>query len=363
MFNRIRSTAIFRDGQRHSRPARHFFRKFMNDWSLDFAGMLAYNLMIALLPIAVALFGILGLVLKNYPDAQQDVKNKIINSFTTDNTTRAGIEQVVDLAFNQLSNDAGLILAIGIIFALFGSSRLFVTIDQCMTIIYRLPERALLRQNLLAFGMLFLFITIIPIMLIISSAPSALLKIIPGGGGRFGTFLGGMIFSLLAAFIFFEAIYWLVPNKKMSFKITWCGALAAACALEIFIILFPLYVTQFMDNYAGQIGFAVILLLFFYYFATILILGAQVNAYFFEHYQPLSSGLGTYISQMHDEHGVGDPHRPLCETESDIQQQPFPPTTSTTENRSAQSNVWLNKLWPSRVAVSTGSERDRNDNA
>ena len=94
MFNRIRSTEFFRDGQRHTRPARRFFRKFMNDWSLDFAGMLAYNLMIALLPIAVALFGILGLVLKNYPDAQQDVKNKIINSFTTDNTTRAGIEQV-----------------------------------------------------------------------------------------------------------------------------------------------------------------------------------------------------------------------------------------------------------------------------
>ena len=66
---------------------------------------------------------------------------------------------------------------------------------------------------------------------------------------------------------------------------------------------------------------------------------------------------------MHDEHGVGDPHRPLCETESDIQQQPFPPSISTTENQSAQSNVWLNKLWPSRIAVSTGSERDRNDNA
>ena len=60
-----------------------------------------------------------------------------------------------------------------------------------------------------------------------------------------------------------------------------------------------------MSNYAGQIGFAVILLLFLYYFATILILGAQINAFFFDDYQPLAEGLGTYISQMHDEHGVG----------------------------------------------------------
>lgn len=120
-----------------------------------------------------------------------------------------------------------------------------------MTIIYRLPQRTFLRQNLLAFEMLFLFITIIPIMLAASSAPSALLSIIPGGGGRFGTFIAGMIFSLIAAFIFFESIYWIIPNKRMSFRVTWCGALVAACTLEIFIILFPLYVRRFMGNYAG----------------------------------------------------------------------------------------------------------------
>ncbi|UJR24819.1 hypothetical protein I4U23_006194 [Adineta vaga] len=360
MFNRLRSTAFYRGGQRHSKPIRHFFRKFMNDWSLDFAGMLAYNLLVAVLPMAVALFGILGLVLNNYPDARQDIQNKIINSFTTDNMTRSGIEQIVNLAFNQLSNDAGLILAIGIIFALIGSSRLFITIDQCMTIIYRLPERTLLRQNMLAFGMLFLFLFLIPVMLALSSAPTALLRIISDGRGQFGTYVAGIVFSTIVAFILFEVIYLLVPNKKMSFKITWCGALVAAGTLEIFIILFPLYVTQFMDNYAGQIGFVVILILFFYYFATILILGAQINAYCFENYQPLSDSLGTYLSQMNGDHGVGDPHQPLCETESDIQQQPFP---STNENRSSQRNIWLNKLWPSRNAVSTGSERDRDNHA
>ena len=135
---------------------------------------------------------------------------------------------------------------------MFGASRLFIAIDKCMTIVYRLPERTFLRQNLLAFGMLFIFIIIITIMLAASSAPSALLSIIPGGGGRFGTFIAGIVFSLRTAFILFEVIYWLVPNKKMSFKVTWCGALVAACTLEIFIILFPLYVRRFMGNYAGK---------------------------------------------------------------------------------------------------------------
>ncbi|CAF3356532.1 unnamed protein product [Rotaria sp. Silwood1] len=215
-----------------------------------------------------------------------------------------------------------------------------------MTIVYRLPQRTFLRQNLLAFGMLFLFIIIIPIMLAASSAPAALISIIPGGGGRFGTFLAGMIFSLIFGFIFFESIYWFIPNKKMSFKVTWCGALVAACTLEIFIILFPLYVRKFMGNYAGQIGFAVILLLFFFYFATILILGAQINAFFFEHYKPLIDGLGTYISRMHQEHGVGDPTRPLCENETDLQQHQ---SDTTTADQSLHGKRWLKKLWPSKI--------------
>jgi len=313
MINNITSTTAFKQTQQKTKPARRFLRKFLNDWSMDFAAMLAYNLLIALLPIAVALFGILGLILKNHPDARQDLENKIIASFPSDNTTQAGIRQVVDLAFSQLLRDSGLILAIGIFFALFGSSRLFIAIDKCMTIVYRLPERPFLRQNLLAFGMLFFFILVIPLMLVASSAPSVLINIIPEGGRQFGTFIAGMLFSLLIAFGLFEAIYWFVPNKNMSFKTTWCGALVAATTLEVFIILFPLYVRRFMTNYAGQIGFAVILLLFFFYFATILILGAQINAFFFENYRPLTDGLGTYISQMHEEHGVGETNRPLCD--------------------------------------------------
>jgi uncharacterized BrkB/YihY/UPF0761 family membrane protein len=121
-----------------------------------------------------------------------------------------------------------------------------------MTIIYRLPERTFLKQNILAFAMIFIFIIIVTIMLAASSAPSALLSIIPGGGGRFGTFLAGTVFSLGTGFILFESIYWFVPNKKMSFKVTWRGALVSACTLEIFIILFPLYVRRFMGNYAGK---------------------------------------------------------------------------------------------------------------
>ncbi|CAF0989709.1 unnamed protein product [Adineta ricciae] len=304
-----------------TKPIRQLLKKFLHDWSLDLASMLAYNFLVAILPIAIIVFGLIGLILRNSPEHQDDLKNKIIQSFPTDNTTQNGIKQIVDLAFNQLSNDAGLIFVIGILLAMFGSSRLFIEIDQSMTIIYRLPERSFLRQNLMALGTLFLLIIVIVLMLTASSVPTAVMNNVSSGGAQFGVFLAGIALSSSIAFGLFEIIYWLVPNKKMSFKTTWRGALTAAVTIEIFIILFPLYVRQFMSNYAGQIGFAVILILFFYYFAIILIIGAQINAYYVEHYKPLPDPLGTYLSKLYGEHTEQDRHGCFCRKRQEVEPQ------------------------------------------
>lgn len=143
-------------------------------------------------------------------------------------------------------------MIIGILVAIFGSSRLFVTMEKCFSVIYRLPERGFLRQNLLAFGMLFFFLFLIPLLIIVSSIPSIFLQFIPGGFGQFGTWIGGVLVTLFIAFILFESIYLLIPNKKMSLKNTWLGSLVATLMLEIFLVLFPLYIRQSMDNYAGK---------------------------------------------------------------------------------------------------------------
>ncbi|CAF1114669.1 unnamed protein product [Rotaria sordida] len=318
MINKIKSSAIFERVQQETTTARLFLKKFLRDWSLNLAAMLAYNLLISLLPMAIALFGILGVVLRNYPQVQQEIKDRIIDAFSTDNTTSSGVKQIVDIAFDQLSKEAGGILLMGVIIAFFGSSRLFVAIDKCMCIVYRVPQRPFLPENILAFGAVFVFIIIIPIMLAFSSAPYILISIIPGGSGRFGAFVAGITFSLLSAFILLELIYLYIPNRNMSFKVTWCGALVAACTLEIYIILFPLYVRLFMGNYTGQIGFAVIFILFLYYFALIIILGAQINAFFFDNYQPLVHGLGTCLSEVYEGYGIDNPNRPLCEDDMEI---------------------------------------------
>ena len=67
---------------------------------------------------------------------------------------------------------------------------------------------------------------------------------------------------------------------------------------------FPVNISLFR---IGSVGVAVIFIIFLFYFATILILDAQINTFFFEDYKPLANGLGTYLSQMYTEHLVDLP--------------------------------------------------------
>ncbi len=55
-----------------------------------------------------------------------------------------------------------------------------------------------------------------------------------------------------------------------------------------------------MADYVGQLGFIIVILLLFYLFGFLLVIGAQINAFFFDHIQPLTSGLGTSLSQYAD---------------------------------------------------------------
>lgn len=290
----------FGQGTAPHRSILGFIKKFLNDWSLLFSAVLAYTFVIALLPLIVTAFGIFGLIIRENPGARDTIINSILDALP-DNNTRSGVQQVADIAADNLASGAGGILAIGIIFSIWGGSRLFVAIDQTLTIIYRTRERSFLRQNLIAIGMLILFIIFLVFIFVIGGIPAFAINALPNqNGAQFGIFVAGIVISIFLGFIFFMLIYLIIPNKKIKGRHIWCGALLAAILLDIFVVLFPLYIRRFMDSFIGLIGFAVILLTFFYYFGLIVILGAQVNSYFFERIQPFPDGLGTFISQVFD---------------------------------------------------------------
>ncbi len=316
-----KKSQIGKEVQEKTALLQQFFTKFGNDWSMTFAAALAYSLLTAVVPIVIAMFAILGLALG--PGQIQNILQTTIKILPA----LSSQQDVIGHSLNQLSSQAGFLAIIAVLLALFGGSRLFVGLEGILDIVYRVRPRPLLPQNMMAIIMMLLFIVLVPIMFFASTLPSFVLqsvyavpalKTIPFisaiTSNTATAYLAGALGGLLASFILFVSIYMAVPNQRISFHHSWLGAIISAISLELFItIIFPFYTTYFMRNYVGQAGFAIILLVFFYYFAIILILGAEINAFFLEKVRPLPNDLATFVSTM-----AGKLNRDIPETEAPL---------------------------------------------
>ena len=304
-----KTTGMLSTAKEGSKPMRAFFRKFNNDWATTFSGALAYSLLTAMLPIAIAIVAIVGFFLQLLSGQQHSTA--ILDALNNIPGLGAAQKSLVQSVTNRLSESAGFLAILAVIVAVFGGSRLFVAMENSMDIIYRVRPRPPLRQNLVAIGMMLVFTILTPIMVFAATLPTAILTIVKSNpqlktipflstlvDNSMTTLLGGFAGGLLAAFVLFEAIYVVVPNQRIQWKRSWQGAIVSAILLEIFIALFPFYISHFMNSYSGQTGFIIVLLAFFYYFALILMLGAEVNAYFFESVQPLPNNLATFVGTM-----------------------------------------------------------------
>ncbi len=278
-----------------------FWTKFNNDWVMNFAAGLAFNLITAIFPIAIAIIAIAGFTFGRFnPSFQGTLIHSIENVFPT----QLSSGHILQPALTTLSKNAGFLAFIAVLIAIFGGSRLFVSLEGYFAIIYHTRQRNLIPQNLMALGMLLVFVILVPLMVFASSIPALVQSIlkatpvsqIPGNGFIFTAF--GILTALIITWVLFEAIYIVVPNQHISFRNSWVGAVVAAVALQIYLVVFPFYVTHFLGKDTGQVGFAVILLFFFYYFAVILLLGAEINAFFAEGVRTTPDTIAAMVHQL-----------------------------------------------------------------
>ena len=281
-----------------------FFTKFTNDWVMNFAAGLAFNLITAILPMLIAIIAIAGYTIGNLnPTIYANLITSLQSIFTNQLSSKLNF---LNLAITSLHKNAGPLVIIAILLALFGGSRLFVTIEGYFDIIYHTRPRGVIQQNIMAIVMLLVFVVLTPLMVFASFIPALIqtvLKAIPPlspiAHNGFIFVLLGILASVCISWVLFEAIYIVVPNQRISFRNSWLGALVAAVLLQVYLTLFfPFYVTHFLGSYTGVAGFAVILLFFFYYFAVILLLGAEINAFFAEGVRTTPDNLAVMVHAM-----------------------------------------------------------------
>ncbi|MDQ2902493.1 MAG: YihY/virulence factor BrkB family protein [Ktedonobacteraceae bacterium] len=292
---------LVKTAEKDAKPVQAFITKFSNDWTMNLAAALAYNLLTAIFPIALAILAILGFALASLdPHARDSIANGLVKALPNVISSKSVFETLT----KQLSRVSGLFGIVAVLLALFGGSRLFILMENVFGIIFHLRPRTFIKQNVMAFGMLLLFVVLTPLMVVASAGPAFVISLlqktplnnIPGSGFIFSA--GSIVGGLIVSWILFEAIYFFVPNQRISFKNSWKGAVIAAVLLQIYLSLFSLYVAKFLNGYGGQVGFAIILMTFFYYFALILLIGAEVNAFFAEKIKATPNDLVTMVHIM-----------------------------------------------------------------
>jgi membrane protein len=306
-----------------------FIDKFNYDWVLSLASGLAFNLMVAIIPIIIAILALAGFIFGGMnPAIQEQLIQQIQQLFPPPIPS----QEIIGLALNTLNKDAGLLGLIAVVMAIIGGSGLFVAMEGQLDIIYQIRTRDIIRQYIMAFGMLFVFVILAPFMLFANSIPSILhsfaqksslsqTQIVRSG---IGFELLTLFCGFLATWVLIEIIYLVVPNQHISFRESWFGALLAAAATQAYLQLFPFYVTHFLSGYTGTVGFAIIFIFFFYFFAVILLGGAEVNAFYAQGKRALPENMAglvhavAYKSQVKIDDNISQDSSEASQIEEDV---------------------------------------------
>jgi membrane protein len=261
-----------------------FWTKINNDWIFNLAGLLAYNFLMALFPLLLLLLAACGLLLQSIsPTAEQQLQQTVAAALP--GSIGAILVQGVS---THLKQSAGLLLALGLVAAVIAGSRLFITLEGCFGIIFRLRGRDPLRQNRMAFGMLAFSLVVVSVVILVSILPAGLVALVdPRHQGDLGPMLSGggrLLIWFAAALLGIGAIYIFVPNRGKAWRTlrrNWRGIVVAVALLMLYEGIFRLYQHFLLraDNYGTIAGFAFVILLFLYYLAFILLLGAEVNSW------------------------------------------------------------------------------------
>lgn len=263
-----------------AQPLLDFWQKVNNDWIFNLSTMLAYNFLMSIFPLLLVLLAIAGFILRSISPESQTALNHAIAGALPNGTGQAIVLGTV----KHLQASAGIVFVIGLVTAAYSGSRLFTTIESVFSVVFRLRPRDFLHQNIMAFSMLLLFLVLVPIIVLSSVVPTALInQVFPDKSALRDVlvYAGGIAAGFIAACLLFGAIYIVVPNRPVPWREVWKGTLAAAALLVIYELLFPIYQQFFLkpSNYGSWAGLAIVVLVFFYYLGFILLLGAEVNSW------------------------------------------------------------------------------------
>ena len=270
-----------RTGRRAWGYLKALYVKGYEDNVTGLSGMVAYNLLLSLFPLALVALFVAGSVLQS-PDIEESVVSDLRQIFP-DATEAAIADTLARVRDNATS--FGLIALVASIW--FGSS-FWGALDTAFCRIYHVECRKWVEQKRFGLVMLLLIIVFMAATVLLPTLQTTLVRgarNLPFGLATTGNevFLVTLGIGLLVLFAVLCVIYWAVPNRLVPWRAVWPGALGATLAIAVVDYVFPAYLDESPLTQVGStLVFVMIILIWFYAIAFVILGGALINALRFE---------------------------------------------------------------------------------
>ncbi len=258
--------------------ARAFWNRAYKENITGLAGMVAYNLMLAVFPFALLVLFIFGQVV-NSADIEHSVILDIQRLFP--NIEQTTLQHAIDRV-RASSTTIGIAAIVGGVWI--GAS-FWGAMDTAFCRIYHVKCRGWVEQKRFSLVMLLGLLLLLLASVTVPTVESAVLtraEDLPFGLSDFGptrtliVVLGG----LAVTFLIISAIYWAVPKGHMPWRSVWPGALFFSVITAGGNYIFPLYLNNVSDLHriGGTIGFILVALVWFYAISLVMLAGAVINS-------------------------------------------------------------------------------------
>jgi membrane protein len=257
---------------------RAFWNRAYKENITGLAGMVAYNLMLAVFPFALLVLFIFGQIV-NSSNIEHSVVLDIQRLFP--NIEQDTLANAIDRV-RASSTTIGIAAIVGGIWI--GSS-FWGAMDTAFCRIYHVECRGWIQQKRWSLVMLLALLVLLAASVTVPFIESAVLSStddLPFGLSNFGAIRTSIVVvgGLVATFLIISMIYWAVPKGHMPWRSVWPGALFFALVTSAGNYIFPLYLTSVSDLHriGGTIGFILIALVWFYAISLALLAGAVINS-------------------------------------------------------------------------------------
>jgi YihY family inner membrane protein len=257
---------------------RAFWNRAYKENVTGLAGMIAYNLMLAVFPFALLVLFIFGQVV-NSPGIEQSVVDDLQRLFP--NVAQEALQNAIERVRDS-SATLGVAAFVGGIWI--GSS-FWGAVDTAFCRIYHVECRGWVAQKRFSLVMLLALMLLLIASVAIPAIESGVLSRandLPFGLSDFGATrtIILVIGAALTTFGVVAGIYWAVPKGHMPWPSVWPGALFFAIVTGIGNYAFPFYLRNVSDltRLGGTLGFVLIALLWFYAISLALLAGAVINS-------------------------------------------------------------------------------------